>query len=411
MRKRRMISVVASVLLAGSMLLTACGGGSNAGSGNSSGSGGSSSGSGQAAVTADGKDADGNIVDTTAYAISLGAQWFTEEELQIWDNIEEASSNPDKILIRYGNTSRSDDESAYGRAAKRFLIDIKKNLGDRVEIKKYYNGTLGTTADQILGGLQAGNFEVMTYNVGAWYEYTKAFTPFDLGFLIPNLEAGIALCEYDNPVAQAMKQKAIDDTGVFPIMMPAIGMRHITNNTRPITACDDLKGLKIRVQSNNLHMTLFESLGSSPTPIAFAELFTALQQKTVDGEENPVQNIFEQNYAEVQKYMTLSNHLYTAGATAINYSWLKGLPEDVQQVIEDAARAGQHQSGEDLLNCEADMLAYLGTRMEINELPAEEIAKFQEKSQDAWALGKEVMGDEYYNMIIPLIQEELAKLN
>lgn len=400
MKRRKTFAFVALVLVL-SLVLSACGGG-GAPANTDNGAGG--------AVTSDGKDANGNVVDTTAYSISLGAQWFTDEDLKIWENIEEQSSNPDKIVIRYGNTSRSDDESAYGRAAKRFLIDIKKNLGDRVEIKRYYNGTLGTTADQIIGGLQAGNFEVMTYNVGAWYEYTKAFTPFDMGFLIPNLEAGVALCEYDNPVAQTMKQKSIDDIGVYPIMMPAIGMRHITNNIRPINTLDDIKGLKIRVQSNNMHMTMFEALGSSPTPIAFSELFTAMQQKAVDGQENPVQNIFEQNYAEVQKYMTLSNHLYTAGATTINYSWLKGLPADVQQVIEDAARAGQTQSGKDLLNCEKDMMEYLGTRMEVNELSADEIAKFRELASTTWNLGREVMGDSYYDTIIPLIESELAKL-
>jgi len=404
--KRRFFSKSIAMLVAVGLILTGCGGGGEKTSSSTTAAAGGQGG----AVTEDGKDANGNIVDTTAFSISLGKQWFTEEDLKIWDSIEEPSKNPDKITIRYGNTSRSDDESAYGRAAKRFLIDIKKNLGDRVEIKKYYNGTLGTTADQIIGGLQAGNFEVMTYNVGAWYEYTKAFTPFDMGFLIPNLEAGVALCEYDNPVAQTMKEKAIEDTGVFPIMMPAIGMRHITNNVRPINTLDDIKGLKIRVQSNNMHMTMFEALGASPTPIAFSELFTAMQQKTVDGQENPVQNIFEQNYAEVQKYMTLSNHLYTAGATAINYSWLKGLPEDVQKVIEDAARAGQTQSGKDLISCEDQMLEYLKTRMEINEMSAEDIEKFKEKAEGTWTMGKEVMGDEYYNKIIPLIEEELAKL-
>ncbi|MCI8650536.1 MAG: TRAP transporter substrate-binding protein [Anaerotruncus sp.] len=400
MKSKKSLAIVTLALVC-SLALSACGG--NGAPANASSATGT-------AVTADGKDADGNVVDTTAYSISLGAQWFTEEDLEIWEHIEDPSSNPDKIQIRYGNTSRSDDESAYGRCAKRFLIDIKKNLGDRVEIKKYYNGTLGTTADQILGGLQAGNFEVMTYNVGAWYEYTKAFTPFDMGFLIPDLAAGIALSEYDNPVAQAMKQKAIDDIGVYPIMMPPIGMRHITNNIRPINSLDDIKGLKLRVQSNNMHMSMFEALGASPTPIAFAELFTAMQQKTVDGQENPVQNIFEQNYAEVQKYMTLSNHLYTAGATAINYSWLKGLPEDVQEVIENAARAAQTQSGKDLLNCEADMMDYLKIHMEVNELSDEDLAKFREMAKTTWDMGKEVMGDEYYNKIIPLIESELAKL-
>ncbi len=406
MRKSK-IARAAAMLLAGAMLLTACG--------NSSGTAPAAPANGGAQAPApgvdeNGKDSTGKVVDLTVYSQSLGKKWFTEEDEKIWENIEEESKNPDKVVIRYGSTSRNDLESAYGRAAKRVMIDLKKNLGDRVEIKRYYNGILGTTADQILGGLQAGNFEMYSYNVGAWYEYTKAFTPFDMGFLIPNLDAGIALTAYDNPVAKTMKARSIEECGLFPIVMPAIGMRHLTNNIRPINKIDDIKGLKIRVQSNNMHMTMFESLGCSPTPIAFAELFTALQQKTVDGEENPIGNIFEQNYAEVQKYLTLSNHLYTSGCVAISNEWFQSLPDDVREVLENAASAAQDQAGEDLKNCEGDMLEYLRTVMEVNELSDEEVALFRERAMTTWDLGKEVMGDEYYNTIIPLIEEELAKL-
>ncbi|MEA4954573.1 MAG: TRAP transporter substrate-binding protein [Pseudoflavonifractor sp.] len=393
--KKRTLAILLSCALVIPTILTGCGGSS--GGSTSGGSGGGSSTA--EAVTKDGRDANGNIVDLTAYAISLGSQWFTEEDEEIWSHVEDKSSNPDKIVWRASNTNRSFEESPSLRGDKRFFIELKKALGDRVEIQFYNNATLGGTADQILGGLQAKNFESASYNVGAFYEYTKAFTPLDVGFLIPNTEAGIAVCAIGSEARDIMVNRCIEDTGLRVLNMGAIGMRHITNDKRPISTLDDIKGLKIRTQSNNLHISLFEALGCSPTPIAFAELFTALQQKTVDGQENPVSNIFEQNYAEVQRYMTLSNHLYTAGALIVNNEWYESLPEDVRAAIDAASEKSQEQSGKDLLNCEAEMLEYLGTRMEITELTPEAQAEFKEKAMSMWDQAGDVMGQEYWEQV------------
>ena len=361
------------------------------------------------AVTEDGRDADGNIVDLTAYAISLGAQWFTEEDNEIWEHIQDKSDNPDKIVWRHGTTNRSYDESPSLRGEKRMFIEIKKALGDRVEFQFYFNSTLGGTADQILGGLQAKNFEGYSYNVGAFYEYTRAFTPLDVGFLIPDTEAGIAVCAPGSEARDLMINKCIDDTGLRVLVMGAIGMRHITNDKRPITTLDDMKGLKIRVQNNNLHMSMFEALGCSPTPIAFSELFTALQQKTVDGQENPISNIFEQNYVEVQKYMTLSNHLYTAGANVINEEWFNALPADVQEIIMDAAAKGQEQSGKDLINCEEQMLDYMKSAgMEVTELTPEAQEEFKNRAMSMWDEAGGVMGQEYWDSVRSAIEDVVS---
>ena len=403
MKKQNLFrSLTAAVLACSLLLLTACGGSGTTTSA-------ASVGGANTAVTADGRDANGNIVDLSKYAVSLGAQWFTEEDEAVWANIEEKSSNPDKIIWRHGAPNRSLEESPDLRTHKRFFIEMKKALGDRVEFQFYLNGSLGTSTDQILGGLQSKNFESYGYNVGAFFEYTKAFTPLDVGFLIPDTEAGIAVTAYDSPAAKLMKERCIQDCGLRVLTMGAIGMRHITNDKRPVTTLADIKSLKIRTQSNTLHMSLFEALGASPTPIAFAELFTALQQKTVDGQENPVANIFEQNYAEVQKYMTLSNHLYTAGAFVVNNEWLTSLPQDVQDAVENAARLAQEQSGKDLLASEAQMLEYLGSRMQLDELTPEAQEEFKTRAQSMWSQAGDVMGQEYWSQARTAIEEIVNK--
>ena len=401
MKKRTLAMLLACTMML-SIALTGCGGKDNGG-------GGGGNGGANTAVTEDGRDADGNIVDLTAYAISLGAQWFTEEDNEIWEHIQDKSDNPNKIVWRHGTTNRSYDESPSLRGEKRMFIEIKKALGDRVEFQFYFNSTLGGTADQILGGLQAKNFEGYSYNVGAFYEYTRAFTPLDVGFLIPDTEAGIAVCAPGSEARDLMINKCIDDTGLRVLVMGAIGMRHITNDKRPITTLDDMKGLKIRVQNNNLHMSMFEALGCSPTPIAFSELFTALQQKTVDGQENPISNIFEQNYVEVQKYMTLSNHLYTAGANVINEEWFNALPADMQEIIMDAAAKGQEQSGKDLINCEEQMLDYMKSAgMEVTELTPEAQEEFKNRAMSMWDEAGGVMGQEYWDSVRSAIEDVVS---
>ena len=400
MRKRTLAMLLACTMML-SLVLTGCGGGKDGG-----GSGGSANGGGSgAAVTADGKDADGNVVDRSAYATSLGAQWFTEEDEAIWADIQAKSDNPDKIVWRHSAPNRSLEESPDLRTHKRFFIELKKALGDRIEFQFYLNGTLGGTADQILGGLQSKNFESAGYNVGAFYEYTRAFTPLDIGFLIPDTEAGLAVTAYDSEARKIMNDRCIEDCGLNVLIMGAIGMRHITNDKRPIETLEDMKGLKIRVQNNNLHMAMFEALDCSPTPIAFAELFTALQQKTVDGQENPISNIFEQNYVEVQKYMTLTNHLYTAGAFVVNDSWLKSLPQDVQDAVNEAARVAQEQSGKDLMSCEEAMLDYMvSAGFELTELTPEAQEEFKNRAMSMWDEAGGVMGEAYWNEVRTAIE-------
>ncbi|MEL4859950.1 TRAP transporter substrate-binding protein [Pseudoflavonifractor phocaeensis] len=403
MKKRTLAMLLACTMML-SLVLTGCGSGKD--KGGNGGGGGSNT-----AVTEDGRDADGNIVDRTAYAVSLGAQWFTDEDLEIWEHIQDKSDNPDKIVWRQGLVNRSMDEAPTLRGDKRFFIELKKALGDRIEFQFYFNSTLGGTADQILGGLQAKSFEGYSYNVGAFYEYTKAFTPLDIGFLIPDLEAGIAVCAPGSEARDLMVQRCIDDCGLRVLMMGAIGMRHITDDKRPIETLEDMKGLKIRVQNNNLHMAMFEALGCSPTPIAFSELFTALQQKTVDGQENPISNIFEQNYVEVQKYMTLSNHLYTAAATVVNEEWYQSLPQDVRDIIDDACVVAQEQSGKDLLNCEAAMLDYMKSAgMQVNELTPEAQEEFKNRAMSMWDEAGGVMGEDYWNSVRTAIEDVVSKM-
>lgn len=341
-------------------------------------------------------------IDVTAFALSIASPLSPQDEA-IWKNIDAKSGNPNKVVWRHGNVVGNMLDSPAVRGDRQFFIELKKRLGDRVEIQVFYNGSLGTSADQILGGLQNRNFESYSYNVGATAEYSKAFMPLDVMFLVPSLEAGYKIVAGEP--GQLMNERFTKDTGLRNLFMGAIGMRHMTNSKRPIDQVSDIKGLKIRTQNNPLHILAINKLGAAATPIAYAELFTALQQKVIDGQENPIANIFAQNFAEVQKYLTFTNHLYTAGAFIINDKWFKGLPADVQKAVLESAKIAQDYSGPELVKTEAKMIEKLKERMTMNELLPEEFAKFRKLSEETWNEAAKRIGVDYFNSIKDSIQK------
>ncbi|MFA6508634.1 MAG: TRAP transporter substrate-binding protein DctP, partial [Treponemataceae bacterium] len=138
---------------------------------------------------------------------------------------------------------------------------------------------------------------------------------------------------------------------------------------------------------------------ASATPIAYAELFTSLQQKVVDGQENPIANIFAQNYAEVQKYLTFTNHLYTAGALVLNNSWLLSQSPEFQKAVAESAKIAQDYSGPELKKTEAKMIEKIKERMTMNELSKTEFDKFKKMSTDTWNQAAKKIGVDYFNSI------------
>jgi C4-dicarboxylate-binding protein DctP len=283
---------------------------------------------------------------------------------------------------------------------------MKKRLGDKIEIQLFTGGTLGTTADQILGGLQARSFESYSYNVGAFAEYTNAFFPLDVMYLIPNLEAGIAICEREP--GEIMRQKCIADTGLNVMIFSAIGMRHITNSKRPIREPKDMQGLKIRVQNNPLHIMAITELGAAPTPIAYAELFTSLQQKVVDGQENPITNMYDQNYGEVQSYMTLSNHLYTAGAFVVSNSWLNEQSAEFRQAVKESVAIAIDYTRTETIRVEDKLLGELSKQMETISLTDAEFNRVQEISKRTWDRAAQRIGVDYFNTVRTSMEKVIA---
>ncbi|MDK2905297.1 MAG: TRAP-type transport system periplasmic protein [Eubacteriaceae bacterium] len=313
-------------------------------------------------------------------------------------NEKNENKNNNKIVLKLASVTKDMVTTPAGKAAQLFVDEMKKRVGDKVEIQVYPGGQLGSTTEAVLGGLQNRAFEIAVWNVNSFSEYTNAFSPLDIPYLFLNKEEARKFI--DGHGGKIMKKKVTEDSGLRIISYLDNGFRHMTNNKRPLEKPEDLKGLKIRVQNNPAHMEFIKQFGAAPTPIAYTELFTALQQGVVDGQENPIVNIYDQNYQEVQKYMTLTCHMYNYGALVMSEEYYNSLPEDVRKAIDESSVIAQKYSKEALDEIEEEQLKTLAKSMQVITLTEDQLKKFQEVAKGSWdKIITDYVGKEYFEQI------------
>lgn len=312
--------------------------------------------------------------------------------------ITAASDNPDKMVIKYASTSPDLNGQAYLRAARKFLQVLKEELGDKIEIQYYMNSTFGGSADAVLGGLQNETFELTDWPLGSFAEFTNAFQPLDVPYLVTTSQEAYDLLS--GPAGDLMAEKCTNETNIKPLFYGIIGMRQMTNSKREVTSPEDLKGLKMRAQNNSVQVTGLSALGCSITTMAFSELFTSLQQKVIDGQENPIETIYNFQYYDVQNYLTVTNHLCTAGVVACNNDWYQSLPDDFRAAVDKAAAEAERYSIEELTSSESGVLELLKEKMTVTELTGDQLSAFQESAKSAWPQLREEIGADYFDQFL-----------
>jgi tripartite ATP-independent transporter DctP family solute receptor len=306
------------------------------------------------------------------------------------------------LVLRFNTVVRS--EGAPGSAAQMtFKKELERLSNGRVKVELYYGWTLARNTDAVIGGLQTGGFELSDWNLASFAEYSKAFLPLDVFYLIPN--KAVAYEVVRGEVGRMMADRFTKETGIRVVMITDLGFRHITNSKRPITSPADLKGLKIRTQSNPLHLQGFKALGASPTPMSFAELFTALQQGVVDGQENPIFMTYIVKLYKVQKYLSLTGHLFSAGSFVMNNDFYKGLPEDIKSAIDKAAVTAREAGIEEVAATEKAWLPKMEEAIQVNALSNEQLLAFQKVAKTEWPKMAKTIGEDYFNTIRDKIEK------
>lgn len=295
-------------------------------------------------------------------------------------------------LIRFGYGLN--EQSNQGRAAKVFAEQVEKASGGKMKVRAIGAAALGPD-NQMQQALIGGAQEMMVGSTATLVGITKEMALWDTPFLISNAkEADILL---DGPIGEKIKAK-LQDKGLVGLVYWENGFRNLTNSKRPITKMEDMNGIKLRVMQNNVFLSSFQTLGANAIPMAFSELFTALETKTVDGQENPFNTILSSKFYEVQKYMTVTNHVYSPWIVTASKKWWDQLSKDEQKVLMDAARVSRDFERKDTRDEAAKAMADLKAKgMVINELSPVESARMRDKLTKVYASVAADVGMDLWN--------------
>ncbi len=272
-----------------------------------------------------------------------------------------------------------------------FKKDIEEKSGGRISVELYPNAQLGGDRE-LIESVQLGTVQVAIPATSALAGFDKRFQVFDLPFLFKSKET--AFKALDGELGKTV-DKLLKPLGMRNLGYGENGYRHITNSRGPIHKPEDLKGIKLRTMENPLHLAFFKMLGANPTPMSFGELYTALQQGTVDGQENPVVLVYTSKFYEVQKFYSLTGHVYSATMLVANDDFFASMPEDLWKIVEDA---GKRYVVEQRALAEVQEQEFLEelkkTGLQINDLTPEEKQLFIDATLPAYDQFKDVIGAE-----------------
>lgn len=277
-------------------------------------------------------------------------------------------------MIRFGYGLN--EVSNQGRAVKVFADEVEKASGGKMKVRAIGAAALGSDV-QMQQALIGGAQEMMVGSTATLVGITKEMAIWDTPFLFNNGKEADAVL--DGPVGQKVMDK-LQEKGLVGLVYWENGFRNLTNNKRAVTKLEDMDGIKLRVMQNNVFIDSFKTLGANAVPLPFSELFTALETKTVDGQENPYNTILSSKFYEVQKYLTVTNHVYSPWIVTVSKKWWDGLSKDEQKVLMDAAKKSRDFERQDT-RAEADKaLADLRAKgMQVNELSPAEAGRMREK--------------------------------
>ncbi len=278
---------------------------------------------------------------------------------------EAAAPADAEFVLKVGHTSNTDVPCHIG--FMKFEEEVEKNSNGRIDVQIYPNSELGSER-AMYEACQMGTLEVAYGTSSVLANFYEPLIVLDLPFLFSDVNAARKAM---NGELGAKATEGIESTGMYVLGFMENGIRHTTNSKRPINTPEDFNGIKIRTMENEIHMSAFSKMGASPTPMAFTELFTALQQKTVDGQENPLYLIVSSRFYEVQNYLSLTGHVYTTGIATVNKNFWDSLPEDLQKVVNDAFAEGQKVEYAACDEQNVTALETLKEKLEVNEITPE----------------------------------------
>jgi tripartite ATP-independent transporter DctP family solute receptor len=267
-------------------------------------------------------------------------------------------------------------EHPQGMGVAKFAELLSQKSGGKMKVQQFPGGQLGGDLQNV-SALQGGTVDFVVLNTGLLVGLAKETAIVDLPFLFNDPKEADAVM--DGPFGKKLHDKVMDKN-VVGLAFWELGFRNVTNSKRPITKMEDIAGLKLRVLQSPLFIDTFTTLGANPTPMPFPEVYSALEQKVVDGQENPVTVVADSKFNEVQKHLALTRHIYNPQSVIMSKKVWDQLNPAERKVIQEAATeatAFQRQTNRKKSDEALESLKKAG--MQVTELPPAEVAKIREK--------------------------------
>jgi tripartite ATP-independent transporter DctP family solute receptor len=298
-----------------------------------------------------------------------------------------------EVTLKLGHIA--DPQNPYAQGAQKFADLVAEKSGGTIKVEVYPSSQLGNQRD-LVEGLTLGTLDLTMTSTAVLGNFHPQIAVFDLPFIFRDREHAFkALDTVGMEISKDLEEK-----GMKVLAFYENGVRNMTNNIRPIRVPEDMKGLKIRVMEQPIYIAMMKALGANPTPMAFGELFTALQKGVVDGQENPAAHIYTKRFFEVQKYISLTEHTYSAEPLVVSMiTWNKLTPEQ-QTIIQEAAEEAcdwQRQLAIDLENGYWDKIRESGKSEIITDVDKE---AFREATAPVWKDFEDQVGKENIEAIV-----------
>jgi tripartite ATP-independent transporter DctP family solute receptor len=315
-----------------------------------------------------------------------------------------SDSKPAKKVIRMG--FGLNDKSPQYEGAKKFADIVAQKTNGRYEVQIFHSSQLGDDLG-LMEKLKMGTLEMCFPSTSPIASFDKRFMIFDFPFLFKNEQ--IADKVLDGPFGDKML-KMLEQNGIIGLAFSENGFRDLTNSKREVAKLDDFKGLKIRTMQNPVHLESFKLLGANPTPMAFGELFPAMQQGTVDGQENPIPTIYNSKFYEVQKYATLSHHFYTPFILMYSKKLWDEIPADDQKIFREAAKEGAKTIREVNRKQTNEMIPDLEKKgMKVSKISDAELARIQDAVKPVFDKYKDQVGAQLMDEFLAEIKKAESK--
>lgn len=329
------------------------------------------------------------------------SQSQTQSQQSAEQQTQQTAQEPaEKKIIKVG--IGLNEQSPQYQGLLKFKELVEDGSDGRFEVQLYANSQLGDDT-KMMQSLRMGTLEMTCPSTAPIAGLNKQFMVFDLPFLFPNEQ--VADKVLDGPTGQKLLD-SLSESDIKGLAYWENGYRDLTNSVREVKSPADMNGLKIRTMENPVHLATFRALGANPTPMPFGELFTAMQQKTVDGQENPLTTIYLQKYYEVQKYVTLTHHFYSPFVFMMSQKFWDGLSPEDQELIQSAAiEAGAYErqvNREQMAQMEKN-LADAG--MVVTKLTDEQRQAFVDATKDVASQFEDEIGKDLINEVLSQVQQ------